>query len=202
MYTFQDYQPFLKTLIARNFFHIYSYTKGQTIVEEGSQFNELLWILDGVCKVTRKLPFLKTQGVLEISQFNQMRNEKYVQIVVETQDLSTGEFFPNVPEIHQGILTPKDIQKNLYVEFFQKLYPSDPNTFQKMGLVAAGMVTIAAIKFTDLIPMISNDFLLKLMREPCVQMYDMRELQQKILSQEEWKATKTKVLHNFNPNNI
>ncbi|KAJ3268221.1 hypothetical protein HDV01_003259 [Terramyces sp. JEL0728] len=197
MYALKSFKPFLKTLISNNFFHIYSFTKGQVILEEGRQFNELYWVLDGVCKVTRKLPFLRYQGILASTSFGEMQHENYTQILVETQDLNVGDFFPNIPTVKEGTFSHQDIQKNVYVDFFERLYPDDSKTFQKTGVIADGMVTLAAIKLTDLMPVVPCELLYKLIQEPCIELYDLVILQRKVLSQQEWKSTKTKILHNI-----
>ncbi|KAJ3273648.1 hypothetical protein HDV01_004257 [Terramyces sp. JEL0728] len=199
---FKGYEDPLKVMVNSNFFRIYNFTKNTVIIEQGSQYSEIHFILEGSCKVTRLLPFLKTvQGsktTYAECDFANIHDRHFANVKVETQELQ-GEFFPHIPKLFsdQQVLTSQEFTKNLYYDLFNITDPHSPNLYCKHGVVADEDVTIASMRIQDFIQMVPKTLLYQMIIRPSIELYSLKELQEKYLAQVEWREKKLQILESF-----
>ena len=183
------------------FFEYQSWDKGDIIQEQGKQIDNLYWIVDGTCKVSRRIPFIVRTHYGKVS-YNPYTpgepfvtpatrdgglEEKLVEVQLQTQEnLEEGHWFSYIP------LAPKRIQ-NFHFEKediyrYRVLYQSE------YVVAADSKVNTVKITFEDFMD-ISNAAVIKTLDEKSdLHRFDLRMLQNQYLDQRAWDNLKKTVV--------
>ncbi|KAJ3310623.1 Cyclic nucleotide-binding domain-containing protein 2 [Boothiomyces sp. JEL0838] len=199
---FKGFEEALQHMLNSNFFHVYNYSKNSVIVEQGSQITEMQFIIEGSCKVTRLLPFIKSsfnKAILQPCTFEDMHEPLYTTVKVDTQDLFQGAHYPTIPKLFtdQEVMTESEFTKNLYYDLYNNFDPQNHHIYHKYGIIADENVQIASMRIQDFIHMAPKVLLYRMIMQPSVELYDAKELQLKYLSQVDWNEKKQEILKVF-----
>ncbi|KAJ3253798.1 hypothetical protein HK103_005285 [Boothiomyces macroporosus] len=199
---FKGFEEALQHMLNSNFFHVYNYSKNSVIVEQGSQITEMQFIIEGSCKVTRLLPFIKSsfnKAILQPCTFEDMHEPLYTTVKVDTQDLFQGAHYPTIPKLFtdQEVMTESEFTKNLYYDLYNNFDPQNHHIYHKYGIIADENVQIASMRIQDFIHMAPKVLLYRMIMQPSVELYDAKELQLKYLSQVDWNEKRQEILKVF-----
>ncbi|KAL2916037.1 hypothetical protein HK105_204461 [Polyrhizophydium stewartii] len=192
---------------AKGMISILLYEPNETILFEGAEKSMLYWILSGMCRCTKMVPFIQRRQKTGNNSFKAVlipfdpksanstadgRNgmedgDEIVNNLLTIAELAAGNHFPDLPLMQRYRWANAEMfDRQEYAALLQNQLLEPTESKAVVSVVASSKVAIAAMARSDYLRTASPEMVLELLKNPTVPPVSIADLQQAFLEKRKW----------------
>lgn len=183
-------------------FKVAKYGMGSAIITEGSPADQLFWIIEGSCAVSRTVPFLSLHKTLSAvpKGYQAAENEKIVTYHLETQVIQRGDWFPCLMYSGKdkdllGYDDPQMFDRPTMIAKYLKGNIENP-----FNVTATTKCIVASIKCNDFLVHATPEILHGMVVNPKAHEYPIESIQQTFIEQRAWEDERKNMIQDLYQN--